>query len=164
VSFISLCARQVADSQRGSYGQAMDDDQAIHRLITVYSQLLDDCRWDEWAELFTEDAVFSVWGKVYQGRAEIHQGISGMQPALPGKHVAFATICDVSGDEALAWTDFVALADDGAGEWGRSYKVATVARYYDRLTRYGDRWRFSHRAIRMAGDPLPDGATPTPTS
>ena len=63
-----------------------------------------------------------------------------MQPALPGKHVAFATVVDVTGDEALAWTDFVSLADDGPGEWGRSYKVATVARYYDRLTRFGDRY------------------------
>ena len=141
----------------------MDDEQAILRLITVYSQLLDDGRWDEWAEFFTDDAVFAVWGKVHEGRATIQEAISAMQPALPGKHVSFATVVDVTGDEALAWTDFVALADDGPGEWGRSYKVATVARYYDRLARGGDRWRFARRDIRMAGDPLPAaGATPTP--
>jgi uncharacterized protein (TIGR02246 family) len=142
----------------------MDDEQAILRLITVYSQLLDDGRWDEWAELFTDDAVFAVWGKVHEGRAAIQEAISAMQPARPGKHVSFATVVDVTGDEALAWTDFVALADDGPGEWGRSYKVATVARYYDHLTRCGDRWRFARRDIRMAGDPLPDGATPTPAA
>jgi uncharacterized protein (TIGR02246 family) len=140
-----------------------DDDQGIHRLIAVYSQLLDDCRWHEWAELFTDDAVFTVWGKVHRGRHEIHEAIGGMQPELPGKHVAFATVIDVVGDdEALAWTDFVALADDGAGDWGRSYKIATVARYYDRLVRDGESWRFARRDIRMAGEPLPEGAIPTP--
>src|SRR5579859_5135108 len=80
---------------------AMDDDAAILRLITVYSQLLDDGRWDEWGELFTEDAVFAVWGNVHRGRAEIVEAISGMQPERPGKHVAFATVVDVAGDEAL---------------------------------------------------------------
>ena len=142
----------------------MDDDQAIHRLLTVYSQLLDDGRWDEWAQLFTDDAVFTVWGQVHSGRQEIHKAISAMQPARPGKHVAFATVVDVNGDEALAWTDFVALADDGPGEWGRAYKVASVARYYDRLIRDGDRWLFARRDIRTAGEPLPDGATPTPAA
>ncbi len=96
----------------------MDDDQAINRLMAVYSQLLDDCRWDEWAELFTEDAVFTVWGQVHRGRDDIRRAIGGMQPELPGKHVAFATVIDVNGDEALAWTDFTALADDGAGRMG----------------------------------------------
>src|ERR1700735_5410294 len=106
-----LYARGVADADGAGYGRPMDDDQAILRLMTVYSQLLDDERWDEWAQLFTDDAVFTVWGQVHRGRHEIRKAISGMQPALPGKHIAFATVVDVNGDDALAWTDFVALAD-----------------------------------------------------
>jgi len=140
----------------------MDDEQAIRRLIMLYSQLLDDCRWDEWAELFSEDAVFSVWGESHVGRDAILAAISGIQPEMPGKHVAFATVLDVDGDQALAWTDFVALADNGPGQWGRSYIIATAARYYDRIVRDDGRWRFARREIRMAGDPLPDGAVPTP--
>jgi hypothetical protein len=140
----------------------MDEDDAILRLITVYGQLLDDGRWDEWGELFTEDAVFTVWGQVFSGRQEIVKAISGMQPEFPGKHVSFATVVDVAGDRALAWTDFVTLADTGPGQWGRSYVLATAARYYDRLARDGGRWRFARRDIRNAGEPLPDGAAPTP--
>jgi hypothetical protein len=140
----------------------MDDHDAIRRLITVYSQLLDDGRWDEWGELFTDDAVFTVWDQAFTGRGEIVKAIRGMQPEFPGKHVAFATVIELDGDRALAWTDFLAVADSGPGQWGRSYAIASAARYHDRLVRQGGRWRFARRAIRDAGKPLPDGAEPTP--
>jgi hypothetical protein len=140
----------------------MDDDYSIRRLMAVYSQLIDDGRWDEWGELFTEDAVFTVWGQAYLGREEIVRAISGMQSGLPGKHVAFATVVELDGDRALAWTDFLGVADTGPGQWGRSYGIASAARYYDRLTRHDGRWRFSRRDIRNAGEPLPEGAVPTP--
>ncbi len=149
----------------------MSDIEAVRRLMALYSQLLDDCRFEEWAQLFTDDAVFSVWGNAYSGRAAIRDGIGAMAPERPGKHVAFATVVDFAtdadGDRALAWTDFVALADAGPGEWGRSYAVATAARYYDVLVRVrGDGgetgWRFHRRDIRMAGEPLPEGATESP--
>ena len=142
----------------------MSDHQAIRRLTALYSQLLDDGRYDEWADLFTDDAVFCVWGNVYAGRSAIRDAIAGMQPEMPGKHVAFATVIDVDGDgdRALAWTDFVALADVGPGQWGRSYSVATAARYYDVLTRGEKGWRFARRAIRMAGEALPEGAAESP--
>ena len=44
-----------------------------------------------------------------------------------------------------------------------SYIVATVARYYDQLVRRDGQWLFARRQIRMAGEPLPDGARPSPT-
>jgi len=140
----------------------MDDDGAIRRLITVYAQLVDDGRWDEWGELFTEDAVFSVWDQVFSGRQEIVRAVRDMQGEFPGKHVAFATVIDLDGDRALAWTDLVSVADAGPGLWGRSYTIASVARYYDRLVRQGGRWRFTRRDIRTAGEELPEGSVPTP--
>jgi uncharacterized protein (TIGR02246 family) len=143
---------------------AQADEAAIRRLITIYSQLLDDGRYDEWSELFTKDSTFSVWGQTYEGRDGIVAGIGGMQPEHPGKHVAFATIVEVDGDSALAWTDFVALADTGPGQWGRSYGIATAARYYDRIVRDDGRWRFASRQIRMVGEPLPQGAVDTPNA
>jgi SnoaL-like domain len=138
----------------------------IKRLSALYSQLLDDGRIEEWAELFTEDAVFSVWGNTYEGRTAIREGIGGMSPERPGKHVAFATVIDLAPGKnpkrALAWTDFIALADAGEGQWGRAYSIATAARYYDELVRDETGWRFQRRAIRMAGDPLPEGSTESP--
>jgi ketosteroid isomerase-like protein len=140
----------------------MDDDRAIRRLITVYSQLIDDGRWDEWGQLFTEDAVFTVWDQAYTGREEIVTAVRGMQAEFPGKHVAFATVVDLDGDRALAWTDLLAVADAGPGPWGRAYAIASAARYYDQLVRVGERWCFRRRDIRDAGAPLPPGAVPSP--
>ena len=40
----------------------MDDIEGIRRLVFIYSELLDDWRLDEWQDLFTDDAVFTVWG------------------------------------------------------------------------------------------------------
>jgi hypothetical protein len=142
----------------------LEDEAAIRRLITIYSQLLDDGRYDEWTDLFTKDATFSVWDRTFVGRDGVREGIEGLRPPYPGKHVAFATIVEIAGDTALAWTDFVSLADTGPGEWGRSYGIATAARYYDEVVREGGRWRFAARRIRMAGDPLPAGAVETPPS
>ena len=142
------------------------EEAAIRRLVMIYSQLLDDGRLDEWAELFTKDATFEVWGQVYETRDGIKTGIGSMQPPDTGKHIGFATLVEVADDglSANAWTDFIALADDGPGEWGRAYKIATAARYYDRIVKDEGRWRFRARQIRMVGEPLPEGATPTPAA
>jgi uncharacterized protein (TIGR02246 family) len=140
----------------------MDDIEGVRRLVYLYSQLLDDARFDDWENLFIEDAVFTVWGTVYAGRRAIRDGIEAMRTEYPGKHVAYATVAAFDGDEAWAWTDFTALADSGPGEWGRSYIVATVARYYDHMVRHEGRWAFARRQIRMAGEPLPEGARPSP--
>ena len=141
---------------------AMDDIEGVRRLVFVYSHLIDDARYDEWEALFTQDAVFTVWGSAYTGRTAIREGIAGMFSEYPGKHVAFATVADFDGDEVWAWTDFTALADAGPGKWGRSYMIATVARYYDHIVRRDGRWLFARRQIRMAGEPLPEGARPSP--
>jgi hypothetical protein len=121
-----LCRRAL--SRANASVAAMDDIEGIRRLVFIYSELLDDWRLDEWQALFTEDAVFTVWGNEYSGRAAIREGIGGMTSEYPGKHVAFATVADFDGDQAWAWTDFASLADSGPGQWGRSYIVATVAR------------------------------------
>ena len=37
---------------------AMDDIEGVRRLVFLYGQLLDDSRHHEWADLFTDDAVY----------------------------------------------------------------------------------------------------------
>jgi uncharacterized protein (TIGR02246 family) len=137
---------------------AMDDCEAIRRLIALYGQLLDSRRFDDWGQLFTDDAVFSVWGTSYRGRDAIVRGIAGMQPEKPGKHVVLQPVIDLRGpDEARAWTDLSAFA---AAEGG--FAIATIGRYYDQLVREGGRWRFASRVVVMDGEPLPPGVDPVP--
>ena len=140
-----------------------DDLEAIRRLIAIYGQLLDSKRFREWGELFTEDAVFRVWGATHRGRDAIVQEIGGMQPDAPGKHVVLQPVIDLDPadpDRARAWTDLCALATGPDG-----VSIATIGRYHDRLVRSvsDGRWRFAERVIVMGGEDVPEGVHPGPS-
>jgi uncharacterized protein (TIGR02246 family) len=137
-----------------------DDDIEIRRVIALYAQLVDDGRLDEWAELFTHDAVFTFWGHVYQGRGSIKRAMESMRTGTSsiGKHLVLTPVITVDGvDTGRAWTDFVAIVGDDEG-----LRVVAAGRYYDRIVRDEGRWRFSRRDIRAAGEQLPPGANEVP--
>ena len=136
----------------------LEDYEAIRRLMAIYAQLLDSKRIAEWGQLFTEDAVFAVWGQTWRGRAAIEAGIGGMQPELPGKHVILTPVIDLKApDRALVWTDLSALASAKEG-----ISVATIGRYHDELVKQAGRWRIARRIVVMAGESTPDGVAPSP--
>ena len=136
----------------------LEDYEAIRRLMAIYAQLLDSKRIAEWGQLFTEDAVFAVWGQTWRGRAAIEAGIGGMQPELPGKHVILIPVIDLKApDRALVWTDLSALASAKEG-----ISVATIGRYHDELVKQAGRWRIARRIVVMAGESTPDGVAPSP--
>lgn len=113
-----------------------------------YAMLLDDGRFEEWADLFTEDAQFHVMGQTQHGRADIQAWITQAQPPKRrGKHVLANSLIEVDGwgGTATAWTDYIFVAQDGT--------VTSQGRYHDRLERGGDkRWRFTLREIVFRGD------------
>jgi len=133
--------------------------EAIRRLMAIYAQLLDSKRIDEWGQLFTEDAVFAVWGQTWNGRAAIVAGIGGMQPDFPGKHVILTPVIDLQApDRARVWTDLSAFATSPDG----AISIATIGRYHDEVVKQGGRWRYARRIVVMAGEKLPDGVAPSP--
>ena len=137
-----------------------DDGAEIRRLIALYAQLVDDGRLDDWAELFTPDAVFTFWGQVHQGRDSIKSAMESMRSgtASAGKHLVLTPVITVDGVETgRAWTDFVAIVGDTEG-----FRVVAAGRYYDRIVRDEGRWRFSRRDVRTAGEPLPAEADEVP--
>lgn len=136
----------------------LDAREAIRRLMAIYAQLIDSKRLVEWGELFTQDAVFQVWGQTWRGREAIVAGIGGMQPELPGKHVVLTPVIDFEGpDRALAWTDLSAFASSREG-----ISIATIGRYHDELVRQDGRWRIARRVVVMAHEALPEGVAPSP--
>lgn len=140
----------------------MDDDAAIRRLIALYSQLIDDKRFDEWGALFDEDAIFEARGQRWSGRAEIVTSIRALMATPITKHLAGIPVIDVAGDgTALAWTDLTTFI---GGESGVA--IATIGRYHDRFRRGGDgRWRFTARVLVTAGGgALPADVAPSPGS
>lgn len=129
---------------------------AIRRLIAEYCHHYDDNRPGAFAELFTEDARFTVFGRSREGRQEIHDHIGTQQPGMPpGQHVTYNSVIEVADDgfSARAWTDFLYMkrTDDG-------YATSNAGRYHDRIVRDHDRWRFTARTIVFLGDPVPDDA------
>jgi uncharacterized protein (TIGR02246 family) len=126
------------------------DEEAIRRLLAEYCQLCDDGRLDDWAELYTEDATFSVMGRTYRGRAELKTFMAQAQPPdRRGKHVAINPLIDVApdGSAATAATDYVFV---GRGADGLA--ITSAGRYHDRLVREPDRWRFAERRIVFMGE------------
>jgi uncharacterized protein (TIGR02246 family) len=139
------------DPSIGTVAPAMNDHSSVLRTLALYCQLCDDGRFDEWAELYTDDAVFIVGGRRHEGRAAIKAFIeAGQPPERRGKHVCANPLVDVDADgtTARASTDyvFVARAADG------SLAITSAGRYHDRLVRSADgRWRFAERRIEFIG-------------
>ncbi len=135
---------------------ALQNESEIRRLIAAYCHHYDDQRAVDFAALFAEDAMFTVFGTSRHGRQEIHDHIGTQQPGMPpGQHVTYNSVIEVSADNltARAWTDFLYMKkiDDG-------FSITNAGRYHDRLVHESDRWRFASRTIVFLGDPVPDGA------
>jgi uncharacterized protein (TIGR02246 family) len=123
----------------------------IRRTIGGYCQRLDDGRFDEWAELFTEDARLVLMGRVTTGREAIRQYMETVQPdGSRGMHVTTNSLIDAAGGRATATTDYLFVRP---GDQGIS--VIAAGRYYDRLVHRGDQWQFEERTITLLG--APDG-------
>jgi 3-phenylpropionate/cinnamic acid dioxygenase small subunit len=130
----------------------MTDEEGIRRTLALYCQLCDDGRFDEWEQLYTEDAVFKVMGAVHQGREAIKGFISEAQPdGRRGKHVAVNPLIEVDGDAARAWTDYIWVGP-GTGQ----FPVTNAGRYHDRLVKRDGRWLFVERQIVFMGEEAPD--------
>lgn len=122
-----------------------EDARLIGRTLALYCQLLDDLRFADFGELFTEDAEWVIPGVTFQGRAAIVEGLTEMEPKASGwvKHLSFPPVIEIDGPAAArAWSDLVALVrDHDTGAWS----IAASGRYYDRLEKSGGKWRFKSR-------------------
>jgi uncharacterized protein (TIGR02246 family) len=113
----------------------------IDDLIGRYCILFDDQRWDEFAELWTEDAAFVVDGDAFEGREVVLDFLRTCLPAgYQSKHVISPPIVELAADAmtASAKTDVVWIA--------QNFENAIVARYDDELVRCEDGWRIRRRA------------------
>jgi hypothetical protein len=89
----------------------------IRATIVRYAMLVDDGRFDEWAELFTPEARFHVMGATTVGREAIQAFITeALPPERRGKHLCGVPLIDVDSwnGTARVWTDFVFVDQSGA--------------------------------------------------
>jgi len=132
--------------------QRVSDEEAIRRTLAEYCQFCDDGRFDEWAELFTEDARFSVLGQTHEGRATVKAWIGkAMPPERRGKHFLGQCVIDVEPGtgRARGVTDYTFVTRTPEG----GYAITSAGRYHDSFVRGDDgRWRFQTREIRFLGE------------
>ncbi|ADP81301.1 nuclear transport factor 2 family protein [Pseudofrankia inefficax] len=125
--------------------------EAIRRLISLYGQLLDDLRLEEWGHLFTEDAIWRIPLVTFEGRAAIVEGVGAMEPAEPGrtKHLSLDPVIDFeSATRARVWTDQIALQCPA-----ETWTVVAAGRYYDVVEFDGTAWRFVSREADVRWPP-----------
>ena len=132
-------------------------EEGIRRTLAQYAQLMDEGRFDDLADLFTDDARFHVMGGTQEGRAAIQKWITAAQPPeARGKHAILSSVIDLADDgrTARVWTDY-AFVD-------QKHRVTSAGRYHDELSAGDDgRWRFTLREIVFLGG-APELTQPLP--
>jgi 3-phenylpropionate/cinnamic acid dioxygenase small subunit len=133
-------------------GPVNDDEDQIMRTLGEYSLLCDDGRFDEWGELFTEDARLELMGQVKTGRQAIVTYMRSVQPAgSRGIHMISGPLVEVDGSSASASTNYLFVRPTADG-----MAIVAAGRYYDQLVRDSRRWRFAERKITILS--APDGS------
>lgn len=123
----------------------MEDHEGIRQTLAEYCLLVDDGRFDEFADLFEIDGALRPFGDAFEGREAIRAFIAGTQrdPASRGTHTCTNIVMAVEGDTARARSSFLVVGPDHA--------VRSAGRYDDILRRGGDRWHFVERVISRPG-------------
>jgi ketosteroid isomerase-like protein len=131
----------------------LEEKDAIRDLMSTYCFHVDNCEFDKFAALFTEDAVFDVGPAKLVGREAIRELISSTIPRKgegpARKHCTMNHVIRVNGSEAQADSYIVVVreADNGI--------IPVLAgRYEDLLVKERGEWRFKARKIHpdITGD------------
>jgi 3-phenylpropionate/cinnamic acid dioxygenase small subunit len=122
---------------------SLTDADQIRNTLARFCQYLDDRRFEEWSQTFTEDGSFN--DRV--GRATILKWIQGAElatrPELKRKHTIVNAIISVDGEHAQSVSDLVMFDQVGDAPW-----TIRVGRYTDELVRQpGGEWLISRRHL-----------------
>lgn len=127
----------------------------IADLIVRYCIHFDDQNWQEFAELWTDDASFIVEDHAFEGKQALMDFLTTCLPAgYVSKHMISQPLIELSPDgaSARARTDVVWIA--------ANFENAIVGRYNDELVRHDGGWRLRRREET----PVPYRAGPAPMS
>jgi 3-phenylpropionate/cinnamic acid dioxygenase small subunit len=127
----------------------MNDEAEIRRTLAEFGQYLDERRFDEWSQLFAEDAIFMR----LQRRDAIRSFMLGEElatmPELFRKHVTSNLVIKLEGDRAHVESDLVLFERLGGGPW-----ILRFGKYIDDMVRDVDRWRIQERQLSWTANGL----------
>lgn len=115
------------------------DEHAINRVLAEYCLRLEISAFDEWLDLFTEDAVYEVFRRSLTGRAEISAMLS---QAPHGVHLPGAARIVINGDSAQVIQSYMFLPTSN-DEWNSGWYQRTLVR-----TSHG--WKIAHTKVKIA--------------
>jgi hypothetical protein len=114
------------------------DELEIRNLLARYCLALDLDDVDGWVALFTEDAVYAVYGREFVG----HEGLRSMSAGAPGGfHLGGPPVIDLEGDRARTTRNLL-FVERTTGE--RRHAV-----YDDELVRTPEGWRIARCTCRF---------------
>jgi 3-phenylpropionate/cinnamic acid dioxygenase small subunit len=133
-----------------------DDVGQVRRLLALYCQLMDDRRYPEWSQLFTEDGIWALGGKEYRGPSETQAYMDQLlrdRPQRRTKHVNTNLFIELDGAHGRVTSDYAMLATEPEGA---PWTVIAMGRYFDRVARKpdGSGWQFTERRLGTAADGL----------
>jgi len=130
----------------------------IHRLKALYFRLMDEKRWDEWAEVFTEDFVGIYDGPHpqlrFEGRAQIvaeNRKILATARTVHHGHMPEIELTSATTATGIwAMFDYVELPE---------FTLRGYGHYHDEYVKQGGRWRIkATRLTRLRCDVTPGPA------
>ncbi len=117
---------------------ALADKAAIREVLEEYCLRLEVNPFEEWLDLFTDDAVYEVYGKTLRGREEIGALLS---KAPHGVHIGGAARIELDGDRADTVQNYVFYGDNE--------KYSNRGWYYRALVRTDGGWKIAHTRVEF---------------
>jgi hypothetical protein len=114
------------------------DKLAIREVLDEYCLRLEVNTFEEWLNLFTEDAIYQVYGRTLRGREEIAALLS---KAPHGVHLGGALRIEMDGDRAETVQNYVFHGEDD--------KYSNKGWYFRTLVRTNTGWRISHTRVEI---------------
>jgi len=114
------------------------DELAIRSLFDEYCLKLEINDFEEWLDLFTEDAVYEVFRRELKGRDEIRAMLS---QAPHGVHIGGAARIKLDGDTAETIQNYQFIGEDPA--------TSNAGWYFRTVVRTADGWKIAHARVKM---------------
>lgn len=131
---------------------APSDQIEIEAALRYYAYGLDERRWDAWERAFTDDAVidFTPMGGKRETPAQMSARLGRPDPdRLFAQHPLINTVVEVTGEEAVACSDYGMEIGRRSGTEGEIIRVSGGGSYVDRLRRTEAGWRIYHRTVTL---------------
>ena len=116
-----------------------EDQVAITNLLARYCLTLDQDDIDSWVGLFTEDAVYEVYGRAFEGHAGLRRMVNG---APGGLHLGGAPAIEMLAPDRARTQQNLLFVDRASG-------VLRSVLYDDELRRTEAGWRIAKRRCRF---------------